>query len=177
MSWRSSDQKQHTRSLASCAFLVTILQVRTDKSDSTQGTMFTCFIAYSTDHTCTQGKLLVNYCYSDAHITNYYIKTRILCVSVISEIAGMGGHSTTLPAPMWRDSPGELQQLLLNLTWCMVQEKTFRLFSANLWNHALHVTMVQYLRNWLPSWQRLSFSPSTGTQQGTSASLRCGKVY
>ena len=44
-------------------------------------------------------------------------------VSVISEIEGMGGRSSTLLAPTWRASPGELQPLLLELTRRMVREK------------------------------------------------------
>ena len=39
-----------------------------------------------------------------------------VCVSVISEISGTGRRSATLLAPTWRASPGELQQLLLELT-------------------------------------------------------------
>ena len=46
-----------------------------------------------------------------------------VCVPVISEISGMGGRSSTLFVPMWRASPGELQQLLVESTRRMVREK------------------------------------------------------
>ena len=63
----------------------------------------------------------------------YYINTCILCVCVcvfvISEILGTGSHNATLLAPTWRASLGELQQLLLELTRCMVrEEKTLEVF-------------------------------------------------
>ena len=52
-----------------------------------------------------------------------------VCVFVIFDISGTEGRSNTLLAPMWRASPGELQQLLLELTQCMVREKkTLELF-------------------------------------------------
>ena len=57
------------------------------------------------------------------YTTICYINSRIRCVSVISEISGTGGSSATLLAPMWRVLPGELQQLLLELTRLMVREK------------------------------------------------------
>ena len=57
----------------------------------------------------------------------YYINmhacTLCVCVSVMSEISGMGVRSTTLLAPTWRDSPGELQNQLLELKRRLVQEK------------------------------------------------------
>ena len=46
-----------------------------------------------------------------------------MCVFIIFEISGTGGHSTTLLAPTWRASLGELQQLLLELTRRMVREE------------------------------------------------------
>ena len=39
-----------------------------------------------------------------------------MCLSVISEISGTGHCSATLFRPSWRASPGELRQLLLELT-------------------------------------------------------------
>ena len=56
------------------------------------------------------------------------ILIRIFCVCVrvrvfvISEIS-LGGRSATLFTPMWRASLGELQRLLLELTWRMVREE------------------------------------------------------
>ena len=48
-----------------------------------------------------------------------------MCVSlfVISEISGMGGRGATLFSPMWRALLGELFQLLLELTGCLVCEE------------------------------------------------------
>ena len=73
-------------------------------------------------------KLLINPFVNGLRLV-YYINSRILCVcvsvcvSVISEISGTGGRSATLLAPTWRASPGELQQLLLELTRRMVREE------------------------------------------------------
>ena len=50
----------------------------------------------------------------------YYIITRIFYVSVITEISGTGGRSTTLLATTWRASLGDLQWLILELTQFMV---------------------------------------------------------
>ena len=46
-----------------------------------------------------------------------------MCLSVISEMSGIGGRSATLLAPTWNASPGKLQRLLLESTRHMVQEK------------------------------------------------------
>ena len=89
-------------------------------------------------------------------------------VSVISKISGTGCCSTPPLSLKWRSSPGELRRLLLKLTGHVVQvEKPLKLFPGNASNHALYVTMVQYLRNWSSSapekgW---AFSPSTGMQK------------
>ena len=45
-------------------------------------------------------------------------------LSVISEISGTGRRSATLLTPFWRASPGKLRRLLLELTGCLVQEKS-----------------------------------------------------
>ena len=102
-----------------------------------------------------------------------------VCLSVflISEISGTGRGSTTLLSPTWKASPGKLHWLVLQLVRCMVWEKKpLELFTGNTWNHALHVTTVQYLINWPSFWEGLSFSPSTGTQHGRRMSSLCEKL-
>ena len=103
--------------------------------------------------------------------TIYYINTRTLCVCVhvfvISEISGTRGSNATLLAPTWRASLGELQRLLLELTWRMVREK--KPFSANPRNHTLHVTTLPWEHIWCHhtptcswgSWNESSCRPRT----------------
>ena len=61
----------------------------------------------------------------------YIINTRTpcVCVSVISNYSGTEGCSAMPFSPTWRASPGELEQLLLEFTWCLVwEEKPLELF-------------------------------------------------
>ena len=71
----------------------------------------------------------------------YYINSRVLCVrvcvcvcvcvcvSVISNSSGTRGRSAMPLSPTWRASPGELHQLLLELTRRVVrEEKPLELF-------------------------------------------------
>ena len=69
----------------------------------------------------------------------YYIKKKIailcvsvcvcMCVCVISNSSETGGRSTMPLSPTCRASPGELHQLLLELTQCVVrEEKPLELF-------------------------------------------------
>ena len=47
-----------------------------------------------------------------------------VCAFVISEILGTGGRSAKLFVPMWRASPGEIQQLLLESLRLEIGEKS-----------------------------------------------------
>ena len=101
----------------------------------------------------------------------HYINTHILCVCLLcvclsvclclfvnSVIFGTGRCSTMLFSPAWIASPGELRQLLFELAHCVVwAKKALKLFASIAWTYALHVTTMQYLRNWSFSWKRLSF--------------------
>ena len=46
-----------------------------------------------------------------------------MCLSVISEISGMGRRRATLLRPSWRALTSDLDQLLLELTGCLVLEE------------------------------------------------------
>ena len=81
-----------------------------------------------------------------------------VCVRVpeISEISGTGHCSAMLLSPKQRALPGELWQLLLKLTGCVVrEEKLLKLFLGNVQPRPCY--MVQYFKNWSSFWEQLSF--------------------
>ena len=87
-------------------------------------------------------------------------------VSVNSNFSGTGGRSAMSLSPTWRDSPGELHQLRLELTRRVAwEEKPLELFTVNAWNHTLHITTLQYFRKLVVFLKKVEqFMPSPGTQ-------------